>query len=41
MGHMEANNQKLNDLAFYFLMGILSVSVVYIIGYLLYDILVA
>ncbi|MCX7798456.1 MAG: hypothetical protein N2249_07515 [Melioribacter sp.] len=31
--------QKFNDLAFYFLMGILTVSVLYIIGYLVYDML--
>lgn len=29
--------QKLNNLAFYFLMGILGISVFYILGYLVYD----
>jgi len=38
---METNNQKLNDISFYLLMGILSVSIIYIIGYLLYDMLIA
>lgn len=38
---MGTNNQKLNDISFYLLMGILSVSIIYIIGYLLYDMLIA
>ncbi|MEJ5351224.1 MAG: hypothetical protein WHS65_06500 [Melioribacteraceae bacterium] len=29
--------KKLGDFAFYFLMGILGISVLYIIGYLVYD----
>lgn len=29
--------KKLQDFAFYFLMGILGISVLYIIGYLIYD----
>lgn len=31
--------QKFHDFAFYFLMGILGISVLYIIGYLVYDML--